>query len=74
MTMRSEFTDRVMDFGTDGDRVAVLFAQQAAGYGIPAETSNLEALVAALCVSWKHKRAVDVVAEGTRIVSVAAAA
>ena len=32
MSMHVEFTDRVTDFGSDGDRVTVLFAKQAAGY------------------------------------------
>ena len=69
MTMRSEFTDRVIRFGTDGDQVTVLFAGMAAGYEIPVTAADIGALLAAIAVSWQHQRPLDVVVEGTRIVS-----
>ena len=67
--VRGEFTDRVIGFGTEEDHVTVLFAGMAAGYEIPVAAADIGALIAAVALSWQHQRPLDVVVEGTRIVS-----
>ena len=69
--MTTEFTDRVIRFGTDDDHVTVLFAGMAAGYEISGTARDLGRMVAAIAASWQHRRAIHVVTDGTRIVSVA---
>jgi hypothetical protein len=70
MGMTVEFTDRVMNFGTDPNWITVLFATQAAGYHLAPEADDFAVQVANLARAWKSKKPAKVVVSGVDIVSV----
>lgn len=62
-----EFTDQVTDFGSEGRDVGVLFARQAGGYRLAAETPEFDKTLSALATSWKERGVVRVSVRGTQI-------
>jgi hypothetical protein len=62
--------DRVRHFSTDPGEVIVSFAMSAADYHLSAERPDFAELLTRLAVAWKDRRDIDVVVDGTEIVSV----
>ncbi len=74
MSLHVEFTDRVTDFGSDGDRVTVLFEKQAASFHLSPTMDDFARQVSNLAAAWKSKKPAKVVTDGVDIVSVEPAA
>ena len=70
MSADFEFTDNVMEFGSDGRTVGVLFTRQAAGYHLSIESAEFGPALSALAASWKERKPVKVSVRGTEILQV----